>query len=119
MKQLVRKNVNTLQDRSLKNSVLALLTRGAVIGLEECNETPPLKRQHSVKSRTKDAKLLFLPYEIFQARVLNNQHVEPIVRNESMVHAEFNSCRKAQKDRVFLSPRKKPQPALVYVKNQV
>ena len=121
VKHIVRKNINTLQDKSAKNSPIALLTRGAVIGLEECNtkSAPPPARHHTLKSRTNDTKLLFLPYETFVARVLNNQHVEPSVRKESMVHAEFNSARRAQQERVYLSPQKNLQPQLEHVRTQV
>lgn len=55
----------------MKNVAIALIERGEVLGLEECNtKTDPPKRQHTVICKQNGSQLLFLDHESFVQRVL-------------------------------------------------
>ena len=94
--QIIRK-ANVQQDRSLGVVNLAILEKGEVIGLEECQNKPsvsaPPPRKHTVVCKTHKSTVLFLSHQHLSDRVLSDAQTERDVIFENIIHNMFFKTR--------------------------
>ena len=65
---------------------LALLERGELIGLEECEtKSNPPPRKHSVICKQSDSSVLFMSHEHFASRVLSSLDLGKDVMYENLL----------------------------------
>ena len=105
VKHLILKKAHVQQDRSLATVSLAVLEKGEVLGLEECQNRPTAApappRKHTVTCKANNSTVLFLSHQNFAERVLSNAQSERDIVFENMLHRLFFKTRQLQCERTL------------------
>ena len=112
----LKKQTKIIQDKSRATIKYAILGKGDLFGLQECQYKPnnpkiPL-RQHTVTCVQNDSKVIFINHAAFSDRVLSDINTEGDIKMDTIIKKHFYESRSYQQQHTIWDTKQHSQDGL-------